>query len=208
MVMARPEPADKGLMANQRQDLAFSVERLARALVARDAAAERYARGAFASSEWDARHARVRPELQAGVFIRDAFLCSYCGVRTVPLPILELLGLRLTRGSLMPETFLLISTSCNHVKPITRGGSSARENLATACWRCDATKADSLLEELSWPKPRLGPRPEEDWRGLTEFYRPLWEVVGRPEPSRHERWLRSLEPARPTTTSLAPPSSR
>jgi 5-methylcytosine-specific restriction endonuclease McrA len=208
MVMAWPWAADTEPMAKQQQDLAFMVERLARALAARDTAAEHYARGALASSEWNSRHARVRPELQAGIFIRDSFLCSYCRARTVPLPILELTGLRLTRSELMPETFLLITTSCSHIKPVTRGGSSARDNLATACWRCDATKADSVLEDLRWPKPRLGPHKDEEWRGLTEIYRPLWEAAGRPEPRRHERWLQALEPARVSTTSQAPPPSR
>jgi 5-methylcytosine-specific restriction endonuclease McrA len=177
-------------------------------VVARDSTAERYARGGLSASEWTARHVRVRPELQAGVFIRDSFICSYCGVRTVPLPILELLGLRLTRGELTPESFLLISTTCNHVKPVTRGGSSARDNLATACWRCDATKADSLVGELGWEPPKIGPRERETWKGLTEHYPMLWEALGEPEPTRHQRWLQALAPGRTVAASTAPPSLR
>jgi 5-methylcytosine-specific restriction endonuclease McrA len=184
------------------------VERLARAVVARDSTAERYARGGLAASEWTARHVRVRPELQAGVFIRDSFICSYCGVKTVPLPILELLGLRLTRGELTPESFLLISTTCNHIKPVTRGGSSARDNLATACWRCDATKADSLVGELGWGPPQVGPRERESWKGLTEHYPMLWEALGQPEPTRHQRWLQALVPDRPVAASMPPPPVR
>src|SRR5438093_13728192 len=89
--------ADCSPLAGQYDEIYAEVERLSRAVVARDSTAERYARGALASNEWTARHTRVRPELQAGVFIRDAFVCCYCDVRTVPLPILELLGLRLPR---------------------------------------------------------------------------------------------------------------
>jgi 5-methylcytosine-specific restriction endonuclease McrA len=195
-------------MAGQYDEIHAEVERLARAVVAHDATAERYARGALASNEWTARHVRVRPELQAGVFIRDAFVCCYCGVKTIPLPILELLGLRLTRGSLTPESFLLITTTCSHMKPVTRGGSSARDNLATSCWRCDATKADSLLSELGWPAPQLGPRERETWKGLTEHYRLLWEALGRPEPERHERWMEALAPPKTAAASMPPPEAR
>jgi hypothetical protein len=205
--MSWPGSADKPCMAGQYADVHSKVERLARAIVAGDSTAERYARGGLASNEWIARHARVRPELQAGVFIRDSFVCCYCGIRTVPLPILELLDLRLTRGSLTPESFLMISTTCNHMKPVTRGGSSARDNLVTSCWRCDATKADSLLSEVGWPEPELGPRPRESWRGLTEHYRMLWEAAGRPEPGRHERWIRVLLPEKSAAASMAPPGS-
>jgi hypothetical protein len=203
--MAWPAAADNRCMAGQYDEIHAELERLARAMVARDSTAERYARGGLASNEWIARHARVRPDLQAGVFIRDAFVCGYCGVRTVPLPILELLGLRLTRGSLTPESFLMISTTCNHIKPVTRGGSSARDNLATSCWRCDAIKADSFLSELRWPEPELGPRPREDWRGLTEYYHMLWDGLGRPEPDRHERWMQALLPEKSAAASTPPP---
>jgi 5-methylcytosine-specific restriction endonuclease McrA len=194
-------------MAGQYDEIYAEVERLSRAVVARDSTAERYARGALASNEWTARHTRVRPELQAGVFIRDAFVCCYCDVRTVPLPILELLGLRLTRGLLTPESFLLISTTCNHITPVTRGGSSARANLATSCWRCDATKADFLISELGWPEPRLGPRERESWKGLTEHYRMLWEALEQPEPGRHERWMQALAPAKTADGSMPPPQA-
>jgi 5-methylcytosine-specific restriction endonuclease McrA len=204
--MARSNGADNGYMAGQSDEIYAECERLARAIVALDSTAERYARGALASNEWTARHTRVRPELQAGVFIRDAFVCCYCGVRTVPLPILELLGLRLTRGLLTPESFLLISTTCNHIKPVTRGGTSARDNLATACWRCDATKADSLLSELGWPEPQLGPHERETWRGLTEHYRMLWDALDRPEPGRHERWMEALAPPKTAAGSMPPPA--
>jgi 5-methylcytosine-specific restriction endonuclease McrA len=195
-------------MAGQHAEVHGQVERLARAVVARDNTAERYARGALAANEWTARHVRVRPELQAGVFIRDAFVCSYCGIRTVPLPILELLGLRLTRGELTPELFLLISTTCNHIKPVTRGGSSARDNLATACWRCDATKADSLISELGWNPPQIGPRERETWKGLTEHYHMLWDALGQPDPTRHQRWLQALVPERTAGASMPPPPTR
>src|SRR5919198_787735 len=100
-------------MPSQYDEVPEKVARLARAVAAEDASAERYARGALASTEWIARHVRVRPDLQAGVFNRDSFVCGYCGVKTIPLPILELLDLRLTRGTLIPESFLLISTVCN-----------------------------------------------------------------------------------------------
>ena len=54
-------------------------------------------------------------ELRFSVFSRDAFTCVYCGAADVAL-------------------------HCDHVIPLSRGGSNDMRNLATACEACNTSK--------------------------------------------------------------------
>lgn len=56
------------------------------------------------------------------VFDRDDFTCTYCGAR----------------GGLL---------QCDHVHPLSRGGSHDLGNLTTACRACNQSKRDKLLSE-------------------------------------------------------------
>lgn len=56
------------------------------------------------------------------VFRRDDFTCRYCGKRGVVL-------------------------ECDHVVPVSRGGSHDDTNLVTACVRCNRSKGSKLPEE-------------------------------------------------------------
>lgn len=96
----------------------------------------------------------------AEIYVRDGFRCRYCGRRTIPTVILELLG------GIYPEVFpfhrhwkggrthpAIISRSpvIDHVVPGSQGGDwGAKENLVTACWPCNAVKGDLSLEQLGW----------------------------------------------------------
>lgn len=76
---------------------------------------------------WDKRGAGRPPlvewrDLRAYVFSRDDYTCQYCGKR----------GGRL---------------ECDHVVPVSRGGGSESENLATACFSCNRSKRDKLVSE-------------------------------------------------------------
>lgn len=61
-------------------------------------------------------------KLRAEVFARDDFTCTYCGER----------GGRL---------------ECDHVIPVSRGGSNDITNLTTACFPCNRSKRDKTVEE-------------------------------------------------------------
>ena len=61
--------------------------------------------------------------LRAQVFSRDKNTCVYCG---------------------MGENL-----ECDHIVPVSRGGSNELDNLATACERCNQSKGQKLLSE--WP---------------------------------------------------------
>lgn len=60
--------------------------------------------------------------LRSGVFERDRYTCTYCGAR----------GVRL---------------ECDHIHPLSRGGSNEVENLTTACTDCNRSKHAKLLSE-------------------------------------------------------------
>ena len=64
----------------------------------------------------------VWSEIRSKVFARDNYVCRYCGSR----------GRRL---------------ECDHVVPVSMGGSSDPENLVTACKTCNRSKRARTPEE-------------------------------------------------------------
>jgi uncharacterized protein YdaU (DUF1376 family) len=59
---------------------------------------------------------------RAAVFARDQDRCVYCGTEEGPF-------------------------ECDHIVPVSRGGTNDLENLATACVTCNRDKRDSTVEE-------------------------------------------------------------
>lgn len=138
---------------------------------------------------------------RARVFQRDHFTCRYCGLRTVPEPIFELLGVVFPTlipfhpnwkgGAIHPAEPLVIAEP-DHVRPGRRGGDWLDEsNLATSCAACNTLKADYLLEELGWTLLTV---PTTSWDGLTGHYRTIWKAAGEPVTSgdRHGTWMRAF----------------
>jgi len=62
------------------------------------------------------------PELRQMVFERDGFVCRYCGERTD-------------------------TPHCDHIIPVSRGGTNDMANLATACPSCNLSKNNKTVEE-------------------------------------------------------------
>lgn len=60
--------------------------------------------------------------LRSLVFIRDGHTCQYCGSKGAPL-------------------------HCDHVVPVSRGGSNTLDNLKTSCRTCNLSKGAKTLEE-------------------------------------------------------------
>lgn len=60
--------------------------------------------------------------LRKFVFERDDFTCQYCGER----------GVRL---------------ECDHVHPVSKGGTDHTDNLVTACFSCNRSKRDKTIAE-------------------------------------------------------------
>lgn len=88
---------------------------------------------------------------RAGVLRRDGRRCAYCPAR---------------------------ADTVDHVIPRSRGGSHSWENCVACCARCNARKADRLLEELGWS---LTTQPGPPRRGVlgrmwaNEESDPAWE---------------------------------
>jgi 5-methylcytosine-specific restriction endonuclease McrA len=60
--------------------------------------------------------------MRLAVFQRDNFTCQYCGATDKAL-------------------------DCDHVVPLSRGGITHEHNLVTACFPCNRSKGDKLIEE-------------------------------------------------------------
>lgn len=60
--------------------------------------------------------------LRSRIFRRDNFTCQYCGSKELPL-------------------------HCDHVVPVSKGGSNLDSNLKAACKFCNLSKHDKTLEE-------------------------------------------------------------
>jgi len=66
------------------------------------------------------RGAPISLELRHRIFARDGFACVYCGAKQ--------------------------DLACDHIIPVSKGGSSVAENLATACKPCNSSKRDQALD--------------------------------------------------------------
>jgi 5-methylcytosine-specific restriction endonuclease McrA len=133
----------------------------------------------------------------ASIYQRDRFECRYCGCRVIPTQVMRLLS------HFFPDSFpyhrnwkagqthpavASRSATLDHVRPWTAGGTNETNNLVCACWICNRVKGELTLEQLGWP---LRPVPlNSEWDGLTRFYRPLWELAGRPREGDHPLWIR------------------
>lgn len=77
---------------------------------------------------------RVRPFSKKNLFLRDQYICQYCG-----------------------ETFEVSLLTLDHVIPRSRGGESTWENTVTCCKQCNEKKGHHLPWEINmYPvkKPR------------------------------------------------------
>jgi hypothetical protein len=76
----------------------------------------------------------------AGVFARDSYTCRYCERQTIAPPVLRVVShVFPTRFRFHPNwktsetdaAYFVLSTSADHVVPVTRGGTDAPDNLVT-----------------------------------------------------------------------------
>ena len=106
------------------------------------------------------------------IYFRDNFTCRYCGTRTVLECALRVISNALPgqfpyhpnwKRGLTHPAFIELSTSCDHVVPVSRGGPDSLDNLATTCAKCNYHKGEWLLDELGWQLREPTQRP---WDGL------------------------------------------
>lgn len=156
---------------------------------------------AFARTAIGGRPALPRT-LQARIMQRDRFGCRYCGAKTIPNPIFDLLGRVFPdeipfhpnwKGGATHPAVLSRCGVIDHVDPVSTGGAPKdAANLVTACWPCNSRKSDLTLERLGW---RLLPvPPASDWDGLVRYYEALHEAAGRPGGG-HREWMSAFSTA-------------
>ena len=113
---------------------------------------------------------------QLRVYRRDNFVCRYCRRETILHAALEYLAKQCPeqlpyhpnwKRSETHPLFYDITTSCDHIVPLSRGGDDDDTNLAATCARCQYMKSDWPLEELNWT---LHDREDSDWDGLTGLF--------------------------------------
>jgi hypothetical protein len=131
----------------------------------------------------------------AAVFARDSYTCRYCARHTIALPVLRIVSTVFPnlfrfhpnwKASKTDTAYLVLSTSADHVMPVTRGGDDSLSNLVTACWRCNESKGNFLLSELrGW---ELLPAAASSWRGLTEYLEPMIMQAGLQKDPYLRRW--------------------
>jgi hypothetical protein len=161
-------------------------------------------RGVIEQIAFPPRAITARPSVSratAGrIFRRDGFICRYCGCRTIPTPIMQLVA------GIYPDVFPYHpnwkggathpaiptrSAVVDHVVPGAHGGDWAEEaNMATVCWPCNVRKSDLTLEQLGWTLRPV--EADSGWDGLTSLYPALWEAAGRPQSQLHGAWMRAL----------------
>jgi hypothetical protein len=145
----------------------------------------------------------------AQVFVRDHFICRYCGGKTIPPPVLRVLSSAFPdlfpyhknwRADSTHPAYLSRSSCCDHIHPGARPGSwnqfknpwTDLDNVVTACWSCNASKADLTLDQLGWA---LAPVSRCGWDGLTFRYEELWNATGRPNARYHRSWISAFKRA-------------
>ncbi len=137
-----------------------------------------------------ARRPTVSTRASVAIFRRDCWTCRYCGVKTIAAPVLRFLSEIYPKefpyhanwkSGEIHESWLVLSTSLDHVVPGARGGDWTNpDNLVAACWACNASKADLLLEEVGW-ELLTEDEVRSDWDGLTGAVEDLWKLAGSPE---------------------------
>jgi hypothetical protein len=146
-------------------------------------------------------------------FRRDGWICRYCGGKTVFFPVMAVLGRLFPQefpydshwgaGSTHPAV-IACAAVVDHIEPVSHGGNwQDPNNLATACWPCNAMKGEFTLEQLGW---RIRPVPENrtGWDGLSGTYLALWEAADRPVDDALRKWAALLRPARRPALSANP----
>jgi hypothetical protein len=187
------EHAVVGLIAEKSDDALTAIRSIDyQALVERRVAAYGVARErrgsapAYRSPLPRARRQSTRRVDIRDTFQRDRFTCRYAHCRrpTVALEVLKLLSTAFPE--VMPYhsnwrpvadhiLYWTYSTSLEHAVPFPAGGTSAPQNLLTACYLCNDIKKHLPAELLGW---RVGAPEQSTWMGLTEHLADLRHSVG------------------------------
>ena len=121
---------------------------------------------------------------QRAILERDGYRCRFCETRVIGLGVRSLLSRAFPDEVPWPRAdrekhgaFLAFNATVDHVVPHARGGSNDARNLVTACWPCNFTREDLLLQELGIADPFAFPAVQDSWDGLSR-------LLSRPRPAK------------------------
>lgn len=150
------------------------------------------------------RSSRAVPDrVRAEVFLRDGFVCSYCGGRTIPRCVLVAISdvfpdefpyyAHYRRGTVHPAYWAL-APEADHTLAHANGGSSDVENLTTMHTMCNTRKSSLAAGELPAGTP-VTAADADSWDGLLSRYADIvlaGNQRGRRHsaPGYHRNWLR------------------
>lgn len=113
---------------------------------------------------------------QRKIFMRDTYLCRYCGVRVIDEKILKRMETMVGRdhfkslGNSNADRHGIVfffRATVDHVLPLSYGGQTTFDNGVTSCWNCNYGKYNALLEQMDILDPReLTLDKELGWNGL------------------------------------------
>lgn len=126
--------------------------------------------GARASSSYGkGRGGRTWSNLRKRIFERDKYLCQ----------------MHLAEGKIQPVSLHGENAGiCDHIKPISQGGTDEQNNLQTLCKRCDTIKSSKESNQQAAILPKWMPRPEKQ----------LNVVCGPPRAGKNTYILNNAEP--------------
>jgi len=110
------------------------------------------------------------------IFIRDGWMCRFCGTRLISKRARERLTAEFPEHARWGPTnadkhcaFRATLGVIDHVLPHSRGGSSAPENLVAACGPCNYGRGELTLEHCGLEDPRTRPPIVNGWDGLSRL---------------------------------------
>lgn len=122
------------------------------------------------------KRAPISKQIQLEIFLRDKWMCRYCGEEVLFSPALKVLDEQVPdkgyyhrngRANKMSPMLLNKSGAIDHIHPVSDGGGNEFDNLVSSCWKCNSSKSNDLspnwinkiipIEEL---------KPAEGWDGM------------------------------------------
>lgn len=137
----------------------------------------------------------VTDRAKADSYLRDRFVCHYCGHRSIPLAVLVGISdvfpdqfayhTNYKKGAIHPA-FWLAPEADHHVAHV-RGGADEPDNLVTLHAMCNLIKSDSLAEDLPAVTQLAS---AEGWDGLLPLLPTIAEIGNHRHEAMLHRWMR------------------
>lgn len=160
----------------------------------------------------DRQRAPVPRDVQARVYFRDGWLCTWCR-RPVVFPLAFKLMAELVESELPGVSLAMyndnwrrdkaplldeLGACIDHIEAFAEGGAHDESNFATSCSRCNARESNRTAQEYleaSAPWKVTGKHGEpQSWEGLSSVFVMLARNTNRPLTQAERDWLRAIEP--------------